>query len=476
MKEAAHQNLTKRLAKHTLLFGLGNVLPKAISFLLIPVYTIYLTPDDFGIAELCTSIGAFMVILMRLGVPGSVTRFYFEFEDNIQDVRDYVTTVYYFLFAASILIGVVGGALLWWFQPVLTPGVLFYPFILLVLINNFFSTNSDLQKRLLQAREQSRYMAGINVAVSLVSISLTVLMVVHFQLGALGMVLAQALSSFVFFIQAQFYLRSELGGKFRRDFLKTSLKYGRGLLPHHLFAALAPLLAKSLLAGTNSVAALGIYALALKLTLPLDVLYNSFNQGFQPVYFKTRKQIDADERHPGELTSLFSRIWIVAVGVYSVLVLMAPWFIVRFIPVRYHDAIPLIPIIGLGFLGQILYMLQSSDLYYSKRTSVIPLITGLGLLVNLLISYFSVTRFGAMGVALASSLGFLTWAVVSYGLSRTVVPIFKLSFFIPMLGVVSVIAINHTLNYQSFALRSGITMITIIGIFATIMLSTKPRV
>lgn len=451
-------------------------MPKVISFLLIPLYTIYLTPEDFGIAELCASMGAFMVILMRLGVPGSVTRFYFDFEDKREDVRDYVTTVYYFLFGASAFIGVVGGVLLWWFQPALTPGVLFYPFIVLVLINNFFSTNSDLQKRLLQAREQSRYMAGINVAVSLVSIGLTVLLVVYFQLGALGMVLAQALSTFVFFIQAQLYLRNELGGKFRRDFLKASLKYGRGLLPHHLFAALAPLLAKSILAGTHSIAALGIYALALKLTLPLDVLYNSFNQGFQPVYFKTRKQIDAGEVQPGELTTLFSKIWIVAVGVYSVLVLMAPWFIVVFIPVRYHDAIPLIPVIGLGFLGQVLYMLQSSDLYYSKRTSVIPLITGLGLMVNLSIAYFTVKQFGATGVAWASSLGFITWAVVSYRLSRTVVPIFKFSFFIPIIGAAAVIGIHHSLDYQSFVLRSGITLIAIIGIFATIMFSNKSRV
>lgn len=470
------QNLGKRLFRNTFNFGIGSVLPKVIGLLLIPIYTVYLTPEDFGIAELCASMGAFMVILMRLGVPGSVTRFYFDFENNREEVRDYVTTVYYFLFGSSILIGLVGGVLLYWFQPELTPGVLFYPYIILVLINNFFSTNSDLQKRLLQAREQSRYMAGINVAVSLVSIGLTVLLVVYFQLGALGMVLAQALSSFIFFIQAQFYLQSELGGKFRKDFLKASLKYGRGLLPHHLFAALAPLLAKSLLAGTHSVAALGIFALALKLTMPLDVLYNSFNQGFQPVYFKTRKQIDAGERQLSELTDLFSRIWILAVGVYSVLILMAPWFIVHFIPIRYHDAIPLIPIIGLGFLGQILYMLQSSDLYYLKRTSIIPVITGLGLLVNLIISYFSVSRFGATGVAWASSIGFVTWAVVSYRLSHTVVPIFKLSFFIPMLGVAAIVAIHHVLDYQSFVFRSGVSLITIIGIFATIMLSSKSRV
>lgn len=411
--------------------------------------------------ELCSTLGAFIVLLMRMGVPGSVTRFYFDFEHDKDQVRNYITTVYYFLMAASVIIAGGVGVVFWFWGEALTPGLLFYPFIVLVLLNNFFSTNADLQKRLLQAREQSRYMAVLNVIVSFISIGLTLLFVVYYGLGAIGMVMAQVITSFVFFIQAQFYLRSDLGGVFNIGYLKSSVRYGAGLLPHHLFAAFAPLLAKVLLAGTHSLTALGVYALALKLTLPLDVLYNSFNQGFQPVYFKTRKQIEAGEVSKKELIVLFQKILLIAVGIYSALVLLSPWFIIRFIPDRFHESIPLIPIIGIGFLGQVMYMLQVSDLFYSKRTSVIPLITGAGMVVNITVAYFLVKQFGAIGVGWASTLGFITWALVSFILSNKLHLYFSTRSYFSLLIPVVIYHINFHIAYENLILRTLVILVII---------------
>src|SRR5690606_1488915 len=131
-----------------------------------------------------------------------------------------------------------------------------------------------------------------------------------------------------------------------------------------------------------------IYGVALKLTLPLDVLFNSFNQGFQPVYFSIRKRMEADQIPSVTLPELFLRIWLAGVVCFAVVVLMGPWFVATFIQEAYHGSIPLMRIIAVGFLFHLLYLLQVSDLYYSKRTFSIPLITGTGLVVNLAFVYF----------------------------------------------------------------------------------------
>lgn len=432
----------KRLFRHTVNFGLGSALPKAINFFLIPLYTAFLNPTDFGVVELCMSLGAFTLILMRCGVPGSVTRYYFEHRDDENDIKDYVTTVFYFLIGSSLVIGVIVGVILWFFGQQLTPGLIFYPFIALVLLNSALSANSDLQKRLLQAREQSRYMAFLNVAFSFLTILLSVTFVVFLRMAALGMVLAQAITTLVFFVQAQSYLRSDLRGRFRPDFLRSSVKYGMGILPHHLFTALTPLIAKSLLASTSSMVALGVYAVALKLTLPLEVLYRSFNQGFQPVYFDIRKQLEKGTAKKYELPKLFERIWLLAVIAFSAVVLVGPWFIVEFIPSTYYDAVPIVPIIAIGFLGEVLYALHVGDLYYSKRTSSVPIITALGLMVNLGFTYMVVDEWGPKGVAWGAAIGYLTWAVVSFIFSRKAIGIYRLSFVISLIVVCLVYYLN----------------------------------
>jgi O-antigen/teichoic acid export membrane protein len=453
-------SISKRIVKHTVNFGLGNALPRAINLLLIPIYTIFLTPEDFGIVELTTSLGGFLVILMRFGVPGSVSRYYFEYRDNEQDVRDYATTVYYFLMASSVVVALIAGILLYYFRANITPGLPFYPFIVLAIINSGLSSNSDLQKRLLQAREQSRYMALLNIGFSLFTILLTVTFVVFLRMAALGIVLAQVVTSFAFFFQAQYYLRSDLRGRFRLGLLYSSLKYGVGILPHHLFAALTPLIAKALLVSSSSLVALGLYSVALKLTLPLEVLYRSFSQGFQPVYFDVRKQLEKGTAKENELPKLFQRIWLLAVACFSGVVLLGPLVMVKFIPSAYHDAVPLVPIIAIGFLGEVLYLLHVSDLYYTKRTGSVPIITALGLMVNLGFTYAVVDEWGAKGVALGAALGYVTWAAISFVLSRNVIEIYGLSFFVSLLIGGVVYFLNSVVPFEHLAYR----LLSLIGV------------
>ena len=96
--------LGKRLIGGTLNYGLGSILPQVVSFLLLPVYTSYLTPADYGMLELLGAFGAILIVLMRFGVPGAVTRFYFDHREG-ESLRDYVTTVNRFLWTSSLLVG-----------------------------------------------------------------------------------------------------------------------------------------------------------------------------------------------------------------------------------------------------------------------------------------------------------------------------------------------------------------------------------
>ena len=85
-----------RLSSATFNYGLGQILPMIIGFFLIPVYTRYLTPEDYGIVALAGPLSALIVILMRVGVPGAVTRFYYDYKEG-SELRNYITTVSKFL-------------------------------------------------------------------------------------------------------------------------------------------------------------------------------------------------------------------------------------------------------------------------------------------------------------------------------------------------------------------------------------------
>lgn len=390
-------------------YGLGSILPRVISFFLIPLYTHYLVPDDYGIVELCASIGLVTMTLMRFGVPGSVSRFYFDHKDNPEDLKDYVTTVHRFLIAGSIVVAILVGLVFYFFGEHITPGLLFYPFIVLVLINNTFSANSDLQRRLLQSAEKSRYTIYLNLFNSLIGIVAAIVFVVGFKLGAVGILLSQLITTAIFFVQAQLYLRPYTNGTFKTSMLKTSLKYGVNTLPHLLFVLLAPLISKVILLQSNSMAALGIYSLAYRFTQPLQILYTAFNQAFNPIYFSLRKE----NTEPVKIQKYFRIIWLVSSILLILSIFILPPLIPLITPPRFHTSADLVSILATSFIWQIIYFLTVIDFYYLKKTKYIPLITLGGLIANILITITFVHLLGAEALAWAQVGGCVVWAFMS---------------------------------------------------------------
>lgn len=404
--------LPKRILSAMLNFGVANVMTKLIGFFLIPLYTQYLTPKDYGIVELCASLAAFTIVFMRLGVPGSVTRFYFDHKDNPKELNDYVTTIHKLLLVASLVIGAIIATICYFFSEDLLAGVLFIPFIGLVLITAAFSANNDLQKRLIQSKEESAYMAKLNIATATINIALALLFVIVLELGALGLILAQSITALIFFLQSQYYLRKYLKGTFRPAMLKSSVKYGLGLLPHHLFAVFAPLLSKGILNYKESLAALGIFSLAIRFMQPLDILYDLFNKSFTPIYFSLR-----NNNEEGKVKDVYRLVWYIAVAIFSGVVLVIPSMIPLITPERFHQSSSLIPILALGFLGQILYMFFVQERFYDKKTKFVSIVTGIGLVVNLLVTILTVSEYGVYSIAFAYMSGFVSWAIAGYILS-----------------------------------------------------------
>ncbi len=440
-----HQiSLPKRIFGAMFNFGVSNVMTKIIGFLLIPVYTQYLSPDDYGIVELCGAFSAFVIIFIRLGVPGAVNRFYFDYKNKPEKLNDYVTTIHHLLVFSSIILGTVVGIVMYVFSDTILPGILFFPFLVLTIINAGFSANSDLQKRLLQSKEKSAYMAKLNISLALVGIGLALLFVVVLNFGALGLMLSQSVTTFIFFIQAQYYLRHYINGKFNWSMLRDSLRYGAGLLPHHLFAVMAPLLSKVVLNSKESLAALGIFALAIRFTQPLDILYNTFNMSFNPIYFSLRKN-----KENQKIRTVYRSVWYISIGVFTLVAIILPSIIPLITPERFHQSAYLIPILALGFLGQVLYSLFLIENYYDKNTKRVSLVTGSGLAINLLVTLLTVNTLGVYAVAIASSAGFITLSVMGYIFSKKhflnyidlktiaiglliIVPIFMLAVLTPL--------------------------------------------
>src|SRR5262249_27618995 len=146
-------------------------------------------PSEFGVLDIATSYGGVLVIAMRFGVPGAVARFYYDHREG-GPLRDYITTIGWFVMISSFVVGAAALALGPWMEHRFLRDLPFFPFAVLAVLGAFMSGNSDVQRRLIQAREQSAYSAKLSLAFSAVTIVLSVFFVAVLRWGAMGMQLA----------------------------------------------------------------------------------------------------------------------------------------------------------------------------------------------------------------------------------------------------------------------------------------------
>ena len=72
----------KDVLKNSLFYTIGNLLLKAFSFFLIPLYTSYLSPEQYGILNLSTSFSSVVSMALMMGLQYSVIRFFADYKND----------------------------------------------------------------------------------------------------------------------------------------------------------------------------------------------------------------------------------------------------------------------------------------------------------------------------------------------------------------------------------------------------------
>jgi O-antigen/teichoic acid export membrane protein len=446
-----------RIVGGTFNYGLGQFIPKFVSLLLVPIYTRLLSPTDYGYMDNAIAFGGFLMALMRQGVPGAVARYYFDYDEG-PSLRDYVTTVAWFLLGSSLVVGLVALVVCPWILGALIPG-LPLPFAFLAVLSGIAYVNSELQSRLVQAREQSSYQARLNVGRASISIALAILFVVVLRYGVAGMLAAEVVSYGLLALVAIYYLRSELRGRFQRSMLRSSLAYGWAMMPADFVGGLTPLVTKGVLTGAASAAATGVLGLAIRVTQPLNLLGIAFQTAYNPIYFSVRKEDTASGLQ--RLAVSARNVWAAAVGCSVAAALLGPPLVVLVTPKDFHPAAPLMPILAIGFLGMMAYNLLGPEIFYRKRTWLLPVIVYGSAAVDITISVLTAETYGATGVAWASTARLLITAliagIISCRLIRIPYPWFSLARIVVCGLLVAVLALLLRSRNPWVSVASGVT-------------------
>lgn len=96
----------KKLFDNTILFAIGSIGSKFVTFLLIPLYTSYMTQKEYGYTDLLLIILNFIIPFFGLALYDSVLRFLLTKEDSEENIFSTIFIVYTILSSITIIISI----------------------------------------------------------------------------------------------------------------------------------------------------------------------------------------------------------------------------------------------------------------------------------------------------------------------------------------------------------------------------------
>lgn len=446
------------LVRHTLIYGVGSVGVSLISFVLIPVYTRYLTAVEYGILALFLLAQAVLTRIYDLGLTNAVGRFFFDYRggDAARGLGEMVTTTSIFLLVYG---AVLSTALVFaspWVAEFLVGDSSLALYARVMAITLFFEALAIPALTLIRMEERSALWVTLSVVRVSTALVLNIYFVVHAGLGVLGVLISGAISAAVVFLLTLRPLLARAAPAFRWDVLRSMLAFGLPFLPVLLGVLVIDLSDRYLLQWFRSTEEVGVYSLGYKFGQIMMLAVSAFSMGWAPLRYRIYERDDAARLYSRILSLVAS---LVAVGTVGISVFGDEVVRLATTPAFFEGA-RVIPWICLSYALYGLYLVVTTGMGVTKRTGGLTVGVILAAAVNLGANLVLIPRFGMMGAAVATAGAYLVMVIVTERLSARVYPIAYEWGLIVRIGALAGVAIVLDRYLQPEGIASGMALAT----------------
>lgn len=399
-----------KLARHSVIYGVADVVPYLVNFLLLPVFTAFLSRADYGALSILLLFAVLTKILFRMGLDSGFFRIYYEL-DSDRDRKTLATTLFATALGVSAALFVlcvllsrsIGGALL---GDGATSGQAAL-WILLVAGDTVLNTFAFVPMNLFRIQERPRAFTVMTLVRSAVNIGLKVVLVVS-GWGVDGVLWADVVASALFAIALSPTLARNLAFRFSTSMLREAAAFGLPKVPHGLAHQVLNLSDRKLIQVFATLPAAGLYHIGYMMGTGVKFFLAAFELAWSPwVYAQVGKPGAA--RTIGRIAT-YAALAVVAFALANAV--LGRELLILMTEPEYHDAHPVIPVVVLAYVMQGLFALTSVGLGISKRTSYYPLMTFTAAGANVLLNVLWIPRFGILGAAWATVAGYGTMALM----------------------------------------------------------------
>lgn len=411
----------RRLATTGAAYTAASILSKVIAVALLPLYTRYLTTEDYGAAEILFAAVVAASIIVRLGLIEAILRFYYLPEENGRKV---VSSTFAGLFWLSTLGALVALPFAGPLSELLLPnpeelGGSAPELVRIAIVGLWVLTMWEFMLTLFRLEERARAFFVTTILNVAAAIALTVVLVVGLDEGARGLLLGSYATGAVFVVALIALRWRRLSLRFDPALLRRLFRFGLPTMPAEVSLYALNFVDRLIIVRSLGLAEAGLYSLGVKFAQAVNVLVRGFQLAWPPLAYSIRDDGEARRTYATVVTLFVAGCAFVVAGMW----LFSRWIVRALAAPKFFDSYEVIGLIAAAVTLYALYLVLVVILGRTGRTEFnLPAAIG-ALVVNVVLNLLLVPQMGIVGAALALVASYLVVLGLMYVFTQRLFPV-----------------------------------------------------
>jgi O-antigen/teichoic acid export membrane protein len=412
----------KLLFRNISVYTIGSIVTQSLSVLLVPIYSKYLSTEDYGILSSMGLLSQVIFIFVTFNLSKSLYRCYWDYKTEYEKKVFFGTILISIFVLTTISIG--GLFILNNYIARVYKSIPFYPYYMLMLLTIYLKPYYDILAIYYRIREESKKFLYFSLSYFIVNILLILFLVIVKNGGAAGSLLASFFTNVIFLVLSITIFKNKVVLIFDPSVLKNALAYSLPLIPNAIAYWVVNLSDRIIIERYFSLSEVGIYSMGYKLAGVLGILTTGFFTAYHPMFLRIA---NSDNKDSGLLFSINKIFIIGSIILTAILFIYSENITDLIIDSKFHSSYQIFRIIIVSNMIAIISSLSNLSLGQDKKMKSIMLIGVSGALLNILLNFLLIPIYGMYGAGYATVITFSFISIVTYYIAKK-----HTSFHIPL--------------------------------------------
>lgn len=457
------------LVKNTSLYTIGTIIPQAAGFILLPIYTHYLSPADYGIVNSMAVLGAFISIFFTLCLETSIFRLYYDYNSD-KEKKEFLGT----LVIAILIIAIIILTLLFSLNKyvgLLYKSIPFYPFYSYTILASFIGIFSLIPKQYLMLKGKAGYFVTLSISQFILNAGLILWYITVKLEGPLGYFKGNLFSQIILlplFIILSIRFTTL---KFNYRYFKNAIFYSLPLIPAIMTGWVLSFSDRVFIERYFNLTDVGLYSLGYKIAGVAGLLTSSFALAYSPVYYKLANS--PDQNIAKKALYKYNHIYLLIVIISCFIIsFLSKEVIGIFLDIKYHSSWIFVPLVSISLFFSQASWLNSNSFQQSKKLKVNMYFSMIFSLLSIILNFILIPLLGPLGATFTLIISMCAAFSISYYYTK------KYCYFIPfnwrqIIPILVLLTITFILFHYLFNFNFIISLIVkfiFLGIAAIILI------